>query len=602
MKMTKGFTMVEMLGVLVILIITFIIMYPCLTRMIKDTNDGIDAATLSIIEDATATFLTDKNNVYPKDDDYTYCITLSELIDNANLTENQISSLNDPDMIVKTTFVDNKPVYSITKTCTDVVSDIDFTLIGENNILLEVGSGGQYVEPGATVLNKAGETVTYTTTITNSNKETLAYVDTTKVDIYIVKYSATIDGEDYSIERIVKVVDTTAPTITVNPATETIAITNSTYNVLTGVIISDNSGDIPTIKVSTNLSLGQAGTYSITYTVTDSSGNKKTAKRIIKITDAVFVTISIGAKNITYDLALGKYIDAGATAQDNYSNDLTSLLTKTILKNGNVITEDEIDKPGTYYITYNIVKDNVTYNETRTVDIVRTMFANGTVVYYNPVSGTECTRADYYANPNASTTGKKSGCMKWYTFGDTVSATTLDMILDHNTTALVQWNSSGFNMSGPNQVLTTLKSDTSTWAGVTTRTDSYTLSNGIANYTINYSTYKARLITAKEIATIQGNTAFNEKTTTSTTLFYFQNFSQGIGAYYWLFDHTLACLPYGCTIADATTYGYWTSTAIPGSVLYAWKLDNLGHIDIVSVAVLAYGVRPVITIPKASIA
>ena len=97
------------------------------------------------------------------------------------------------------------------------------TLIGENNILLEVGSGGQYVEPGATVLNKAGETVTYTTTITNSNKETLAYVDTTKVDIYTVKYSATIDGEDYSIERIVKVVDTTAPTITVNPATETIA-------------------------------------------------------------------------------------------------------------------------------------------------------------------------------------------------------------------------------------------------------------------------------------------------------------------------------------------------------------------------------------------
>ena len=46
MKMTKGFTMVEMLGVLVILIITFIIMYPCLTRMIKDTNDVITSYSI----------------------------------------------------------------------------------------------------------------------------------------------------------------------------------------------------------------------------------------------------------------------------------------------------------------------------------------------------------------------------------------------------------------------------------------------------------------------------------------------------------------------------------------------------------------------------
>jgi|GEM_PF-818250 len=601
MKKNKGFTLVEMLGVLVLLIIVFMIMFPSLTRMLKNTNSDIDAATLSIIEDATATFLTDQNNLYPRDDDYTYCISLSELIDNANLTEKQIASLDDKEMVVKTTFKNNIPVYSITKSCTSVVMDAHFTLIGENNMSFEVGVGGQYVEPGATALNKAGESVSYTATITNSKKETLSYVDTTKIDIYTVKYSATIDGKSCSIERIVKVIDTTSPTIVVNPTTETIAITNSTYNVLGGVTASDNSGVIPTIKASTNLSLGQAGTYTVTYTATDSSGNTKTAKRIVKIIDATFVTIDIGTKNITYDLALGRYIDAGATARDNKANSLTSLLTKMIFKNGNTIDEEEIDKPGRYYITYNINKDNVIYNETRTVDIVRTMFANGTAVYFNPVSGTECTRAEYRANPNASMTGNKSGCMKWYTFGDTVPSTTLNMILDHNTTAIVQWNSGGFNMSGPNQVLTTLKSDTSTWTGVATRTDSYVLSNGLSNYTINYSTYKARLITAKEIATIQGNTAFNEKTTLTTAVFYINNFGHGMGSYYWLFDHTITCLLYGCTIADATTYGYWTSTAVPGSVLYAWKVDNLGHLDIISVALLAYGVRPVITIPKSKI-
>ncbi len=504
-------------------------------------------------------------------------------------------------MIVKTTFVDNKPVYVLTKTCTAVSSNIDFALIGENNMLFEVGYGGQYVEPGAKALNKVGEEVSYTVSMTNSKNQAVAYVDTTKVDIYTVKYTANIEGEDYSIERVVKVVDTTAPTITVTPTTETLAVSNTTYNVLSGVTAADNSGETTKITACTNLSLGQAGTYSITYTATDSSGNKSTAKRTIKIIETTLVTITIGTKNITYDLALGKYVDAGATALDNYANNLTTGLTKTITKNSNAITEAEISKPGTYYITYSIVKDNVLYSETRTVTIVRSMFANGTVVYYNPVSGSECNLTEYYANPNASQTGKKSGCMKWYTFGDSVAATSLNMILDHNTTAIVQWNSSGLNMGGPNQVLTTLKSDTSTWTGVSTRTDSHSLSNGLANYTINYSTYRARLITAKEIATIQGNTSFNEKTTLTTALFYINNFGQGMGAYYWLFDHTLACLPYGCTIADATTYGYWTSTAVPGSALYAWKVDNLGHLDILSVALLVYGIRPVITIPKTSI-
>ncbi len=71
MKKSKGFTLVEMLGVLVVLIITFMIMFPVLTKIIKNCNNDIDAATLSIIEDATATFLSDQKNIYPKNDTYT---------------------------------------------------------------------------------------------------------------------------------------------------------------------------------------------------------------------------------------------------------------------------------------------------------------------------------------------------------------------------------------------------------------------------------------------------------------------------------------------------------------------------------------------------
>src|SRR5574344_431145 len=104
MKNRRGFTLVEMLGVLIILIMVFMIVFPSLTKVIKDTNEKIDSATVTIIEEATAAYLLEKSDVYPKDNDNTYCITLNDLIENADLTENQISSLDDKTMIVKTTF------------------------------------------------------------------------------------------------------------------------------------------------------------------------------------------------------------------------------------------------------------------------------------------------------------------------------------------------------------------------------------------------------------------------------------------------------------------------------------------------------------------
>ncbi len=516
------------------------------------------------------------------------------MIDNANLTEKQISSLDDKTMIVKTTFSNSKPTYVLTKTCSPAFADIDFNLIGEKNMSFEVGDGGQYIEPGATALNKAGETVSYTTTITNSKKETVTYVDTTKVDTYTIKYSATIDGENYSIERIVKVIDTTAPIITVNPTSETIAITNSTYNVLSGVTASDNSGDIPTIKASTNLSLGQAGTYTITYTATDSSGNKKTAKRTVIISNSSLVSITlVGNKEANHYANSGTYIDAGATAIDNVGTNLTSSLVKIITNNGSIVSDVEVDEVTTYYLTYAIIKDGVTYSETRKINIIaNNVYANGTAVYFNPETGTKCT-----AVQAVSTFQTKTGCMKWYTFLDAGDmSSTINLFLDHNTKAYAVWNSSGSNITGPNEIMNQLSSDTITWLGVPVRTDSYSLNNGTANYTINYSGYRARLISYGEMATIIGRTDVNEPLATPNL-----NLNQETtpSKYAWLYNYTNSCVGYGCSIAENTTWGYWTATARSYDSTSVVTGDNRG---ITSMSTTSYGtavgLRPVITIPK----
>ena len=255
--------------------------------------------------------------------------------------------------------------------------------------------------------------------------------------------------------------------------------------------------------------------------------------------------------------------------------------------------------------------DNITLVDGEVIEqlITYPVYANGTAVYFNPVTGLTCT-----AGEAVSTTGTKTGCMKWYTFNDNGKyADTINLILDHNTKATVVWNSTGSATSGPTNILTQLKADTDAWVGVPIRTESYSYNNVTTNYTINYNTYRARLITAQEVARITGNTSFNELG--SAAWFYFDSNNQtqtatttGSSQYAWLFDYT-ACSGFGCSIVDNGNLGYWTSTARNDSSQYAWYIFRHGGLGSPLFSTdsglgcnvsngKTFGVRPVITIDK----
>ena len=220
-----------------------------------------------------------------------------------------------------------------------------------------------------------------------------------------------------------------------------------------------------------------------------------------------------------------------------------------------------------------------------------TTYANGTVVYYNPVTNTKCTSAEA-----VSTTGTKTGCMRWYTFNDEGSST-VNLLLDHNTTVEVkwvtkadyieaggtetEWGEYGNNSKGPITLLKQLKNDTSSW-----------------NKNIN-----ARLIEASEIAKITGypnwDNNFYYFHTNSTTEY---KGAAGTNKYAWLFDNTYNCTTYGCNVADSSTYGYWTNTAYSGDSYEAWNVWRSGDLGKFIADYSGYiGVRPVITISKSII-
>ena len=57
MKNKKGFTLVEMLGVLIILVIIFMISFPTLTRVLKNTEEDLENSEKLIVVDATKDLL-----------------------------------------------------------------------------------------------------------------------------------------------------------------------------------------------------------------------------------------------------------------------------------------------------------------------------------------------------------------------------------------------------------------------------------------------------------------------------------------------------------------------------------------------------------------
>lgn len=230
-------------------------------------------------------------------------------------------------------------------------------------------------------------------------------------------------------------------------------------------------------------------------------------------------------------------------------------------------------------------------------------YENGTIVYFNVTTGTKCTN---YTEAQ-SNSGVNSGCMKWYVFNDDGSET-INLILDHNTTEEVVWNSSGRTTSGPSEILTLLKYDTSAWQGTLTPTN-YSIKQSNKSYTIDYTGYKARLITMGEIAKITGNTSWNENT--SSTIFYFDSNeqtesktcnSENISGckYGWLYDRTAnVCKRFGClNNSDVEDSAYWTASSDPSSTMDAWIVDVDGSFAGGAVNEEFAGIRPVITIDR----
>ena len=140
----------------------------------------------------------------------------------------------------------------------------------------------------------------------------------------------------------------------------------STYTDAGATAADTYDGDITSnIVTVSNVDTAIVGVYTVSYNVSDASGNAALeVTRTVNIVDTTVPVITLLGDNPVAIEVGDTYIDAGANAADNYDGDITS----SIVVTGSVDTSTI----GTYTLSYDVTdaNGNVATTVTRTVNVV----------------------------------------------------------------------------------------------------------------------------------------------------------------------------------------------------------------------------------------
>ena len=254
-------------------------------------------------------------------------------------------------------FVDAIGSYTIRYNATDIYSNVAtevirtvnvvdttapiITLVGANPQTIELGYG--YLELGATTDD--GTSVVIDTTY---------FVDA--VGSYNIRYNATDAASNTAVEvvRTVNVVDTTAPIITLagtNPQTNELG---SGY-----VELGASTDDGTSVAIDTTDFVDVVGSYTITYSATDSNSNVATqVTRTVNVVDTTAPIITLTGDNPQTIEEGDAYVELGASTDDGSSVVIDA--------------SDFASAIGSYSIRYNATDGfgNMATEVTRTVNVV----------------------------------------------------------------------------------------------------------------------------------------------------------------------------------------------------------------------------------------
>lgn len=267
------------------------------------------------------------------------------------------------------------------------------TLIGSSSITIERGTA--YTDQGATATDAIDGN------ITSSIVKTGSVITNTPAN-YSITYNVTDSAGNAAptVTRSVTVVDTTIPVITlIGPAVLNHELNAPFTDPGATALDTPNQNLTSSIVVSGSVNPNVAGTYLLTYNVTDDDGNAATSvtrQVIVSDTGSPSITI-LGANPLNHEQGT-PFTDPGATATDAIDGNLTS----SIVVSGQAVN---VNVPGSYSIHYDVTDSvgNAAPRQTRIVNVgdatppVLTLLGNANVLH---AMGSPYTEAGATASDN----------------------------------------------------------------------------------------------------------------------------------------------------------------------------------------------------------
>lgn len=323
---TRGFTLVELLAVIVLLVITLGITFPIVYDAIKQGNDTVNDTQINRILEAAYDWSISNPTYLPKEGD-SITISLGQLkqagLIDTNLRNSKTKKLFPNDMLVTIANVKGEEPeeveytkyigdYKITANV-DTGKSVEYDeyapqIILKGDSVIYINKGALFGDPGYTAVTYDNKPITNVTTTYKKGEEQVPYVTTDQYAVFSIFYTAIDGNKKTTVVRSIVITDKEAPTLIV-PGSTTISTKVTTFDYMDGVSCTDPQGDC-TITYNEPVKLGVKGKYVITYTATDNEGNKTTKKRVITIDNKN--TLPTGYQQVAYIQSTGtQYIDTG---------------------------------------------------------------------------------------------------------------------------------------------------------------------------------------------------------------------------------------------------------------------------------------------------
>lgn len=291
----KAFTLVELLGVIVLLGILSIVIIPKIGDSLENSKETALLTQEEQIKKAAYDFLIEHTELLDESD--TITLKLGTLKQGGYLPIKLINPKTRKPLSNESTItiIKNENKYEMTlnlidlENATENIDNNSPILVLNGNYIEYVEVNEEYTELGAKAIDSTGEEIDEENisiqVLYNGEETTLT---TTELKTYSVVYAVTDNsGNTTSATRTVIVRDSKAPTIIIPKDTSIHVSEIASFNNQRGVIIADNYDANPTLTIDSTLA-NIPRTYVITYTVTDSSGNQTTERRVINVNNDIY--------------------------------------------------------------------------------------------------------------------------------------------------------------------------------------------------------------------------------------------------------------------------------------------------------------------------